>query len=187
MTQQICAICGGPLDTLGVLHALAGRGRRCTTCREAQAAEARLRAQAWRANNRDQHQEYARNWNQENPDRRRIIEERRYENRDRVSENARTAAYKRAHPAQRRESEGRRRAQKLKTQIGPVNLNAILQQYGLWCHICGKEISPADLHFDHVVPLSRGGAHVEKNIKPAHSACNYWKNDRLMEELPLRE
>jgi len=32
-----------------------------------------------------------------------------------------------------------------------------------------------DLHFDHVVPLSKGGPHTTENIRPSHSTCNLKK------------
>lgn len=41
----------------------------------------------------------------------------------------------------------------------------------------------ADLHFDHVIPVSRGGAHSMDNIKSAHAVCNLRKHDKLIAEL----
>jgi 5-methylcytosine-specific restriction endonuclease McrA len=65
---------------------------------------------------------------------------------------------------------------------GDVDFARILAEYGPVCHICGDDIED-DLEFDHVVPLSRGGAHAEENIRPSHEACNHWKGTRLMSEL----
>lgn len=48
------------------------------------------------------------------------------------------------------------------------------------CHLCGDGIdSLADLHFDHVIPLSKGGPHVAANIRPSHALCNLRKGDRI--------
>jgi hypothetical protein len=80
--------------------------------------------------------------------------------------------------------EAKRRALKLGSQVGPVDLDAILAEFGMVCHICGGEIpSRADLHFDHVIPLTRGGPHVHENILPSHKKCNISKGNKLMSEL----
>lgn len=44
------------------------------------------------------------------------------------------------------------------------------------CHICKKKVRDADLHFDHVIPLSKGGEHSELNVAVAHGRCNVRKN-----------
>ncbi len=75
----------------------------------------------------------------------------------------------------RRASANKRRALKQNTQTEPVDLAVVLAQHGLWCHICSGGIEPGDLHFDHVVPLSKGGPHTYDNIRPAHSWCNLKK------------
>lgn len=79
----------------------------------------------------------------------------------------------------------RRRARVASTkQPTPVSLSAVLKAHGMHCHICNKQIaSKAELAFDHVVPLARGGLHTEENLRPAHMRCNAWKCDRTMAEL----
>lgn len=83
----------------------------------------------------------------------------------------------------------RRRARAYGSRTEPVDLKAVLAGYvaehGFVCHICGWEISEGQMHFDHIVPLNRGGADVAENIALAHSTCNTWKTDRLMSELDL--
>lgn len=62
----------------------------------------------------------------------------------------------------------------------PVRYEAILERDGMHCHICDTEIPSLDvLHFDHVIPLSKGGLHSEENIKPSHAACNLSKGARM--------
>lgn len=74
-----------------------------------------------------------------------------------------------------RENQRRRRA-----KGDPVDYNAILARDGMVCHICAGAIeSLADLHFDHVIPLSKGGPHHADNVRPAHAACNLRKGARL--------
>lgn len=70
-------------------------------------------------------------------------------------------------------------------ESGPaVDYQSILDIHGMICHICGKPIeSQAELHFDHVHPLCRGGAHCALNLLPAHAFCNYSKHHKLMSEL----
>ncbi len=55
----------------------------------------------------------------------------------------------------------------------------VLERDGMFCHICGMVIvGLEDLHFDHVVPLSRGGLHSLENVKPSHAICNRRKFTR---------
>lgn len=78
-------------------------------------------------------------------------------------------------------------ARRLSMRSGTVSLLRILQRDCGICHICLKPIEnlEGNMHFDHVIPLSRGGLHQESNIKLAHSACNQWKGVALLEELEL--
>jgi HNH endonuclease len=93
-----------------------------------------------------------------------------------------------ANPAKAREIDARHRAKRLQamrdTAVGPVSYEAIIAEHGMTCHICGGPIADFDdLHFDHVIPLTRGGGHVQENIRPAHAGCNRRKSDKLMSEL----
>lgn len=79
------------------------------------------------------------------------------------------------------EKSGRRRARILETTREPVDYSAILAEYGMVCHICAVEIPGVqDLHFDHVIPLSKGGAHAMDNIRPSHARCNLSKGAKLL-------
>jgi 5-methylcytosine-specific restriction endonuclease McrA len=56
------------------------------------------------------------------------------------------------------------------------------------CHICRRPVdrtapprSSASPSIDHVVPLSRGGAHTLNNVRCAHYGCNSGKCDRILE------
>ena len=53
------------------------------------------------------------------------------------------------------------------------------------CHLCRKKCSPAEIHLDHLIPLSRGGTHEAANVRVACAACNLSKradarNDQLL-------
>ena len=80
-----------------------------------------------------------------------------------------------------REKSGRRRAMMRKTETERVDLAAILERDGMWCYLCEKPIASLDvLHFDHVIPLSKGGPHAAANIRPSHALCNLRKGARLI-------
>lgn len=68
-------------------------------------------------------------------------------------------------------------------RAGKVDFAAVLERDGMVCHLCGRPIDRGDLHFDHVVPLARGGAHHVDNVKPSHALCNLRKGTKLVEEL----
>lgn len=81
-----------------------------------------------------------------------------------------------------RQRHDRRRAQKLSTRTGDVSYSRILDRDGYWCHICDNMIigvTLSEIHFDHVVPLSRGGTHTEDNIHVSHAKCNQRKHNSL--------
>lgn len=75
------------------------------------------------------------------------------------------------------------RARKAAAVVEPVDLERVLERDGLWCYLCTGEVLPADVSFDHVIPLSRGGAHAESNLRVTHSGCNSRKHAKLLEEL----
>ncbi|MFE3449625.1 HNH endonuclease [Nonomuraea sp. NPDC059194] len=86
----------------------------------------------------------------------------------------------------RRQHSKLRKLRKKNQSVGVVSYAAILERDGMVCHICAETIPTLDdLHFDHVVPLARGGEHSMANIRPAHAACNLWKSDKLPDELTL--
>ena len=72
---------------------------------------------------------------------------------------------------------------------GPVEVVypwRVLFSKGFNCGICGGLISldaprtdPLGLVFDHIVPVSKGGAHSYSNIQPAHHSCNSQKSVKV--------
>jgi hypothetical protein len=65
-----------------------------------------------------------------------------------------------------------------------VSYERLLERDGMHCYICNKTILPEHkIDFDHVIPLARGGPHVESNIRPTHRACNRRKRNKLLSEL----
>jgi 5-methylcytosine-specific restriction endonuclease McrA len=51
------------------------------------------------------------------------------------------------------------------------------------CSICRESVPRSEESLDHVVPVSKGGAHTRANIKLAHRHCNCRKNARLPADL----
>jgi 5-methylcytosine-specific restriction endonuclease McrA len=88
--------------------------------------------------------------------------------------------WKERNPLKLAEYKGRRRARELAATIGPVDYESILERDGLWCYLCEVGITTDDLHFDHVIPLARGGSHTADNIRPTHAKCNLRKGVRLV-------
>lgn len=90
----------------------------------------------------------------------------------------------RKNPEKNREYVRRRSARERAAAVGEVDYGSILARDGMWCYLCRIDIASLDdLHFDHVVPLARGGAHSMENIRPAHARCNQRKHDKLLSEL----
>lgn len=51
------------------------------------------------------------------------------------------------------------------------------------CQLCGQKVNkklkfpnPMSPSLDHIIPLSKGGAHIESNCQLAHLSCNKKKN-----------
>jgi 5-methylcytosine-specific restriction endonuclease McrA len=62
--------------------------------------------------------------------------------------------------------------------LTPVNLNAVKEASNHRCVYCGS----AGAHFDHFVPVSRGGANCAGNLVWACSKCNHAKHAKMPTE-----
>jgi len=51
------------------------------------------------------------------------------------------------------------------------------------CYLCGKLIPKGHRHVDHIVPLSKGGAHRPSNLAVACAKCNMRKNAKMPNEV----
>lgn len=79
-----------------------------------------------------------------------------------------------------RSRQGRQRARRAGTPALSVDYSAVLAEHGMTCHICTEAITSLDdLHFDHVIPIVRGGSHTADNVRPSHVACNRRKASSL--------
>ena len=175
---------------------------RCKDCVRAKSREnygsnreARLESsRKWREANQSQHRENARRWYAENPDRAKASRKRYYEaNQEKHRQYVRAsyakhreiriaqiAAYRKANAERFREihrlQSSRRRARISNALVIPFTDDQLRQRiayYGGKCWIC--RVAPYE-HIDHVKPISRGGAHILSNLRPACAACNQRKH-----------
>jgi len=101
---------------------------------------------------------------------------------------ARKAEYCKVHRAEKNSHTAARYALKLGATIG--NLDEIKEIYRkakeapkVRCYLCGKLIPKGHRHVDHIMPLSKGGAHRPSNLAAACDTCNLSKHDKTPEEI----
>lgn len=147
-------------------------------------------------NNRNQENEDSRKWKRENKKRanelsvlwyqnnqdKSILRSREYRKNNRDIVNKKTAIWFSKNKNKACEYTRKRNALKAESHVGVVCYDEILRRDCGICHICNKPII-SNLHFDHIVPLSRGGTHSMDNIAISHSECNLRKNNKLLTEL----
>lgn len=64
-----------------------------------------------------------------------------------------------------------------------VSYAAIWERDGGICYLCSCPVDRTDVHFDHVIPLSKGGPHTADNIRVTHAWCNLRKSAKLLTEI----
>lgn len=171
-----------------------GRTSRCRSCAKAYNRQ-------YHHTHREQNLARSKRWAEENPERIAAIKRHHYDaNRDKAiartrawnrtnkerkrawraaNRDVRYAAWKawwQANPERWTEYQRRRRARKLAAAIGDITpdlLAAKLAYWGWRCWLCGDEPTG----WDHVKPLSKGGAHMLANLRPACGSCNSTKHD----------
>ena len=91
-----------------------------------------------------------------------------------------------------RASSGKRRDASLDNADGTItkhSLDTLLQIQNNQCFYCKKDLSllaDREVHLDHYIPLSKGGAHSITNIVWSCSSCNLQKSSAIPDtELPL--
>jgi hypothetical protein len=60
----------------------------------------------------------------------------------------------------------------------PVNRLRVFERDGWICGLCSEPVAREDASLDHVVPMSRGGAHSYANTQCSHLLCNIRKGAR---------
>jgi len=50
------------------------------------------------------------------------------------------------------------------------------------CHWCGRRLTSSTLEIDHIIPISKGGAHEADNLCASCKSCNTSKGDRALKD-----
>lgn len=141
----------------------------------------RERAAEWRLANRAAHLERKRLYHHAN--RLRILEQKKtYREKHRVELRRKALDYHRRNPEVLLQSSSKRRALIRGCQINPAGIKqwmrAMRSRPAVQCYWCGRKIRGGQIHFDHVFPISKGGAHSISNLCIACQWCNSSKHDR---------
>ncbi len=145
----------------------------------------------YREANREKIAAYKRDWNRENfaavAEKKRLYREKQgekrteYERQYRQDNAEKIAAYKAAWKRTKKhlvaEQWNRRRARKYAVPVSRIDYEALLSD--MTCGICGGEIE-GKYHFDHIIPLAKGGHHSQDNLQMAHPECNMSKGSKIL-------
>ena len=132
--------------------------------------------------------DYFRTFYQQNKDRRkRESIEWYHANAERAGQRQRV--YAAAHPEQTRatgrRSANKRRAIKAKVFVESVDPQVVFTRDKGVCGICKHPVDPASKwEIDHMIPISKGGAHGYVNVQLSHRRCNRQKHAKLPTSQP---
>jgi 5-methylcytosine-specific restriction endonuclease McrA len=147
-------------------------------CWAARATAKRL----WRERNRERRRRTDAQWRERNRAVLREAARRRFRD-DPPAHYRRLARYYATHPEKRsqlsRQACARRRARIAAATVGRVDYAAIWERDAGCCQICHSPVDVREAHFDHRIPLSKGGAHTMANVRVTHARCNLRKGARL--------
>lgn len=90
------------------------------------------------------------------------------------------AKWRAANPDYGKQARAIRRARKQAAYVVPFTADQLHRKALLWgdaCWMCG---TPGWSHWDHVKPLSKGGAHCLANLRPACISCNSRKHAKWL-------
>lgn len=153
----------------------------------------------WRAEHRKELAEYNAGYHQENydPDRRaayyqanrerfRLYNvEYRANDVNKEAARGRLTRWRALNPEKDKASQARRRAAKVAAPTERFLVGEIFERDMWVCQICQEQVDPSlswpdrrSPSLDHIVPLSKGGAHVRSNVQLAHYGCNAGKQAR---------
>ncbi len=146
---------------------------------------ARACTESWRERNRERYAETKSLWQQRNQHARTELARA-----DRVSNpekyRAALAAWKADNRERVRDYQRKRRAAGYGGNLGHVDGDAVWAACGAICALCGKVMhrslpwpDPQSASLDHILPLSKGGAHDQDNVQWAHLVCNLRKGASL--------
>jgi 5-methylcytosine-specific restriction endonuclease McrA len=91
-------------------------------------------------------------------------------------------AYAKRRPDVGRKKQAERRARLASAFVEVVDYKDVLRAANGRCGICSGPLGDS-VHFDHIVPLARGGKHQRSNIQAAHPRCNLRKGAKSLSEV----
>lgn len=135
----------------------------------------------WRSKNKEKHAEYQKQWRAKNAQQ---IAAYREENRSEIR------SYFKHHYKKNRskyiDKYWKRRALKAKASVNLRQIrdwmDRIKSKKTFTCYHCGETKPIEFLHFDHIVPLTEGGAHSIENLCASCSKCNWSKGSKLLKD-----
>lgn len=93
--------------------------------------------------------------------------------------------YARDNPDKIHAKGAKRRAVFRNAYVEPISREKVYERDNGICGLCGEKIElrytaphPKSLSLDHIVPLTKGGAHIYENVQIAHYGCNSRKGNR---------
>lgn len=139
--------------------------------RETHPKEIKIRNLRYAKNNRDKANQWSKKWLSKNPGKRKL-----YENR-----------YRNRFPERIRAKQSKRYAIQLGATVGDPKqivelIFSVKTSKDAACSYCGSPLFGNPVHFDHIIPLSRGGAHCVENLCATCPKCNVSKLAKLVSE-----
>lgn len=98
-------------------------------------------------------------------------------NRERINQAKRE--WREQNPGWNQAADARRYAREKAATVGTIDLDAVMRKAEGMCGICHLSFGEESLQFDHIVPLSKGGAHSEDNLQAVHRRCNLKKGTTI--------
>lgn len=133
---------------------------------------------------KEEYRERTYKWRHENPEKERE-HKRVYRERHKEGIKKYRSCFRREHPEKDLAYGARRRMLIGAKMDNEIDIKRIYKRDRDICYLCGKKVKKSERHLDHVIPLSRGGAHSEENLRVTHGRCNLIKGAKLVEELDM--
>jgi 5-methylcytosine-specific restriction endonuclease McrA len=165
--------------------------------------EANARSRAYRLANLERCVEHVRKWREANPERQRELTRRWHTEHAEELRAARQTPEGRAYHAEKSREFYRRHRERMVKEALPrkqlrrarlIGVGGVVTQaewretlayFNGHCAYCGEPMNPPTQ--DHMMPISRGGAHLIENIVPACGTCNSRKHTRNLLEYLIYE